>query len=38
MGEYLGQLLHERLDNHPRVGDIRGRGLFWAVSVLLSLS
>lgn len=32
MGEYLGQLLHERLDSHPHVGDIRGRGLFWAVS------
>jgi adenosylmethionine-8-amino-7-oxononanoate aminotransferase len=32
MGEYLGQILHERLDGHPRVGDIRGRGLFWAVS------
>ncbi|KAJ5833001.1 hypothetical protein N7474_001312 [Penicillium riverlandense] len=31
MGEYLGQLLHERLDNHPHVGDIRGRGLFWAL-------
>ncbi|KAI2698604.1 hypothetical protein CBS147332_8396 [Penicillium roqueforti] len=31
MGEYLGQLLHERLDSHPHVGDIRGRGLFWAM-------
>ncbi|KAJ5105295.1 hypothetical protein NUU61_002642 [Penicillium alfredii] len=31
MGEYLGQLLHERLANHPHVGDIRGRGLFWAL-------
>lgn len=35
MGEYLGQLLHQRLANHPYVGDIRGRGLFWAVSPLL---
>jgi adenosylmethionine-8-amino-7-oxononanoate aminotransferase len=35
MGEYLGQRLHERLDSHPHVGDIRGRGLFWAVSFLL---
>lgn len=34
MGTYLGQLLHEKLDNHPHVGDIRGRGLFWAVSDL----
>lgn len=32
MGEYLGQLLHEKLGSHPHVGDIRGRGLFWAVS------
>ncbi|CAG8931640.1 unnamed protein product [Penicillium salamii] len=31
MGEYLGRLLHERLDKHPHVGDIRGRGLFWAM-------
>ncbi|KAJ5317151.1 hypothetical protein N7508_001659 [Penicillium antarcticum] len=31
MGEYLGQMLHERLDGHPHVGDIRGRGLFWAM-------
>lgn len=34
MGTYLGQLLHEKLDSHPHVGDIRGRGLFWAVSLL----
>ena len=33
MGEYLGQLLNEKLGNHPHVGDIRGRGLFWAVSL-----
>lgn len=31
-GAYLGQLLHERLGGHRNVGDIRGRGLFWAVS------
>ena len=31
MGHYLGWLLHERLDDHPNVGDIRGRGLFWAI-------
>lgn len=35
MGEYLGQLLHEKLGDHPYVGDIRGRGLFWAVSLYL---
>ncbi|CAG7926708.1 unnamed protein product [Penicillium olsonii] len=34
MGKYLGELLHERLDNHPHVGDIRGRGLFWAMELV----
>ncbi|KAJ5090249.1 hypothetical protein N7532_008933 [Penicillium argentinense] len=31
MGEYLGSLLREKLGGHPHVGDIRGRGLFWAM-------
>ncbi|KAA8646493.1 hypothetical protein EYZ11_003000 [Aspergillus tanneri] len=31
MGGYLGQLLTKRLADHPHVGDIRGRGLFWAI-------
>ena len=31
MGEYLGTCLHDRLGSHPNVGDIRGRGLFWAI-------
>lgn len=35
MGEYLGRRLREKLGGHPHVGDIRGRGLFWAVSFLL---
>ncbi|BCS19497.1 uncharacterized protein APUU_12325S [Aspergillus puulaauensis] len=30
-GEYLGQLLNERLGGHKNVGDVRGRGLFWAL-------
>ncbi|KAG8160944.1 hypothetical protein KVR01_009208 [Diaporthe batatas] len=30
-GAYLGQCLHGLLGNHPHVGDIRGRGLFWGV-------
>lgn len=34
MGEYLGKLLNERLGSHPHIGDIRGRGLFWAVSFI----
>ena len=31
MGALLEARLAERLCNHPEVGDIRGRGLFWAV-------
>ncbi len=31
MGALLEQRLIERLGNHAHVGDIRGRGLFWAV-------
>jgi adenosylmethionine-8-amino-7-oxononanoate aminotransferase len=31
MGALLEQRLTERLGNHRHVGDIRGRGLFWAV-------
>ncbi|KAJ5959219.1 Pyridoxal phosphate-dependent transferase major region subdomain 2 [Penicillium vulpinum] len=34
MGEYLGQRLHERLDSHPHVGEVRGRGLFWAMEIV----
>ncbi|KAM0260021.1 hypothetical protein ACHAPA_010467 [Fusarium lateritium] len=30
-GEYLGKLLHEQLDGHPHVGNIRGRGFFWSL-------
>jgi adenosylmethionine-8-amino-7-oxononanoate aminotransferase len=30
-GAYLSSLLHSRLDSHPYVGDIRGKGLFWGV-------
>ncbi|KYK36143.1 MAG: aminotransferase class III-fold pyridoxal phosphate-dependent enzyme [Theionarchaea archaeon] len=31
MGEYLGKRLKELKDTHKSVGDIRGKGLFWAV-------
>lgn len=31
MGRVLGQRLQQALGNHPYVGDIRGRGLFWAL-------
>lgn len=32
MGILLEKLLHEYLDPHPHVGNIRGKGLFWGVS------
>lgn len=32
MGALLESLLKSRLSNHPNVGDIRGKGLFWGVS------
>lgn len=32
MGQYLETTLKATFGNHPNVGDIRGRGLFWAVS------
>lgn len=31
MGRLLGQKLHAEFDDHPHVGDVRGRGLMWAV-------
>lgn len=31
MGVLLGSLLRESFKNHPNVGDIRGRGLFWCI-------
>lgn len=31
---YLGELLHEYLDGHPHVGNVRGKGLFWGVCSL----
>ncbi len=34
MGERLGTGLVERLGNHRHVGDIRGRGLFWAIELV----
>ena len=33
-GETLQQLLQRALGDHPHVGDIRGRGLFWGVEVV----
>jgi len=33
-GAYLKELLHERLDDSPHVGDIRGRGLFVGIELV----
>ena len=33
-GAYLSRRLNERFGNHPFVGDIRGRGLFWGVELV----
>jgi adenosylmethionine-8-amino-7-oxononanoate aminotransferase len=35
MGTLMAKLLRERLESHPNVGDIRGKGLFWGVSSML---
>lgn len=31
MGKLLEKRLRERVGEHPNVGDIRGRGLFWGI-------
>lgn len=33
-GAYLAHQLREALGDHPHVGDIRGRGLFWGVELV----
>lgn len=33
-GEILNRLLHEHFDDHPHVGDMRGRGLFQAIELV----
>jgi adenosylmethionine-8-amino-7-oxononanoate aminotransferase len=34
MGMLLGERLKEALGEHPKVGDIRGRGLFWGIELV----
>ncbi|MES2953998.1 MAG: aminotransferase class III-fold pyridoxal phosphate-dependent enzyme, partial [Pseudomonadota bacterium] len=33
-GDFLQRLMHASWDNHPHVGDIRGRGLFWGIELV----
>jgi adenosylmethionine-8-amino-7-oxononanoate aminotransferase len=33
-GKFLGQMLNEVFGDHPHVGDIRGRGLFWGIELV----
>lgn len=35
MGALIQALLTHRLHDHPYVGDIRGKGLFWGVSLVI---
>lgn len=37
-GQQLNRLLHENFDNHPYVGNIRGRGLFQGVEIVADRS
>ena len=34
MGDVLGKKLNALRDKHPSIGDVRGRGLFWAVELV----
>jgi adenosylmethionine-8-amino-7-oxononanoate aminotransferase len=34
MGALLGEALRQQLGEHPNVGDIRGRGLFWGIELV----
>ena len=34
-GEYFEQALRERFARHPHVGNVRGRGLFWGVELVV---
>lgn len=36
MGDRLEALLRKQIGSHPLVGDIRGRGLFWAVEFVIN--
>jgi adenosylmethionine-8-amino-7-oxononanoate aminotransferase len=36
MGGLLEQTLKKKLDTHPHVGNIRGKGLFWGIELVLN--
>ena len=38
LGEYLGKSLKDRLGGHQNIGNIRGRGLVWGVSLVETTS
>ena len=38
LGNHLERRLTERFGNHRHVGDIRGRGLFWAIELVADRS
>src|SRR5690606_806745 len=38
MGAKLGEMLHQAFDEHPHIGDIRGRGLFWTLEIVADKS
>jgi adenosylmethionine-8-amino-7-oxononanoate aminotransferase len=33
-GDFLQTLMHATWDDHPHIGDIRGRGLFWGIELV----
>jgi adenosylmethionine-8-amino-7-oxononanoate aminotransferase len=33
-GDFLHKLMHATWDDHPHIGDIRGRGLFWGIELV----
>ncbi|HNS39219.1 MAG TPA: aminotransferase class III-fold pyridoxal phosphate-dependent enzyme, partial [Promineifilum sp.] len=34
LGPILGDALHKQIGDHPNIGDIRGRGLFWGIELV----
>ncbi len=34
MGRLLGEALHQTFDDHPAVGEVRGRGLMWGLELV----